>query len=390
MFKRLKKWVNCFEQKVIESLNQETWVEPCFFSLSWFLLKISYLYGGIVKLRLFLYEKKIFKAKKLSCFVISIGNIVVGGTGKTPMTIYLAKLFKKMGKSVVVVSRGYKGKYKNKSAIVSDGNKIFLDALKAGDEPYMMAEKKAFPIVVGKKKFEAGKKAIKEFDPDVIVLDDGFSHVKLKRDIDLLLFDYFNPIGNAKFLPAGRLRENFSISKKRATAIIFTRCSLISEGKIKIKDEEKAKKVLEHYPNIPFFKTSYKYFVWRHIEKKKETINNIKSLKDKKAILFSGLADNKQFFISMEKLDVNILCHIEFKDHYRYLDHDILKINDKSKKYQVDFILTTQKDYAKLNSSIKWEKDLIVIGIDIQFEYPEKFEEFLNLRLKSKTALSLQ
>jgi len=372
-----KKYMDRCEKRLTQMSNSD--YQPVLFSVEWIAVVISYLYGMGVRFRLWMYAKMILKQKKLPCYVISVGNIVVGGAGKTPMAIYLAQVLKKMGNKALVLSRGYKGRYKHSAGIVSDGEKIFLGAEDCGDEPYMMAKRRSFPVVIGKDRFKAGIKAINAFNPDVIILDDGFQHLKLKRDLDLILLDYTSPLGNNRFLPAGRLRESPEISAKRTDALIFTRCGNMD------KNAETNKEVMLHYQDCPRFKTFHRPFISKHIicaSSLKKTIQKVKELKGKHAVLFSGIAKNDSFYHTMAKLGIKVLDHLEFRDHYRYKKADILTINNLAKKVSADVVLTTEKDWAKLDQNLKWDLDLIVIGIQIEFEHPEKFESFLNSRLK--------
>jgi len=373
-----EKILNKLEKRVTYISNQD--YKPGMFSLERFLAVLSNCYGLAAGLRVRLYEKEFIKQRKLPCVVISIGNIVAGGAGKTPMAIYLAGLLKEMGKKVVVISRGYKGKYKDNSLIVSDGNQVFSGAGDSGDEPYMMAKRGAFPVVVGKDRFKAGIKAINTFNPDVIILDDGFQHLKLKRDIDLLLLDHLHPFGNKRFLPAGRLRETPGMSAKRSDAIIFTRSRTNDEKGRTIKE------VLKFYPGCPWFKTFHEPFIYKHIihdQNLRNRITDISMLKGKKAVLFSGIAKNQSFYHTMKESGINVLDHLEFKDHYRYKKPDVSLINKTAEKVFADVILTTEKDWAKLDSNIEWKKDLVVVGINICFQDPERFRAFLNKKLKT-------
>ena len=375
MFENL---LNKLEERVTHFSNQN--IKPEMFSFEWFLVKISYLYGMGVWFRLWLYKKRFLKQKTLPCFVISIGNIAVGGTGKTPMAVYVAKVLKKMGKKIVVVSRGYKGNYQGDYAIVSDGNRLFLDAEQSGDEPYMMARKRSFPVVVGKDRFKAGMEAVNAFNPDIIVLDDGFQHLSLNRDFDCLLLDYSNPLGNMRLLPAGRLREMPQTSAQRADVLIFTRSS------IKDDNDESIQQILGQYPYCPWFKTFHRPFIFKQVGSNlnlKKSQNDPGGLKGKRALLFSGIANNASFYQAMEELGINVLDHLEFNDHYRYKESDILKINQTAEKVSAQVILTTQKDWVKLDQDIKWAMDLIVIEIQIEFEDPQRFEALLISRLKS-------
>ena len=207
----------------------------CFF-LGYFLSMASKIYGGGVKLRQKLYQKGLVKSKRLPCMVISVGNLSVGGTGKTPMTIYLANLIQDFGNKAVVISRGYKGRAEKAGGIVSDGKVLLMGPETAGDEPYMMAVKlKNVPVIVGKNRFEAGMLAVRTFKPEVLVLDDAFQHLKLERDLDLVLLDCQRPFGNGHMLPRGIMREPVS-ALSRADALILTRSDVVPDAKKVIHD----------------------------------------------------------------------------------------------------------------------------------------------------------
>ncbi len=148
----------------------------------------SALYGAAQKIRATGYRNNLLRSQKLPCTVISVGNITAGGTGKTPMTVYLAAQLQKAGIRAAVISRGYKGGAESSGGIVSDGSNLLMNAEQAGDEPFLMASRmRGIPVVVGKNRYEAGLVTVAKFQPDVIVLDDAFQHVGLKRDIDIVL-----------------------------------------------------------------------------------------------------------------------------------------------------------------------------------------------------------
>jgi tetraacyldisaccharide 4'-kinase len=355
---------------------------PVPLSLEWVLVGLSRLYGLGVGLRLWLYQKKILRQRALPCFVISIGNIVAGGTGKTPMALYTAGLLKKMGKNPAVVSRGYGGNYKEDSLVVFDGCRVLLTPDESGDEPFMMAHRRLCPVVVGKERFRAGMRALSlEPRPEAVVLDDGFQHIKLKRDLDILLFDFNRPLGNTRLLPAGRLRERPRTWGKRADALVFTRCP---EGD---GDRTQMEAVLRLYPGRPFFKTLHQPYILRWMKKDKKSPDpgsDLAALKGKTAVLFSGLAHNRAFYAAMAEHGINILDHLEFKDHHRYKTADFLRINRTAAEKKADLILTTEKDGVKIDKHMEWAADVLVIGIRIRFEDPEKFEDFLVSRMEKR------
>ncbi|MFH2092447.1 MAG: tetraacyldisaccharide 4'-kinase [Pseudomonadota bacterium] len=363
------------KKKIEQRLDQKN--SPVIFSFGWVLLGISYLYGFGVWLRLFLYKIHILKSKRLPCFVVSVGNMVAGGAGKTPMAIYLAQLLTRMGRKPVVISRGYKGEYKDACLVVSDGRTLFCTAGECGDEPYMMAQRKAFPVVVGKNRVTAGRLAIKTFDCDVIILDDGFQHLKLERDLDLLLMDWENPLGNNRFLPAGRLRESADMAIPRANALVFTRAPQTQKSAQPDSLPDKARSCVS-------FVTCHLPFILKQISDNHEkalSSKELASLKGKKAFLFSGLARNNVFYQTIQEAGINILGHLEFEDHYQYKESDINQINRLATQKDADLILTTEKDWAKLDSNMNWQMDVWVIGIQICFSDPAGFESFLTQRL---------
>ena len=378
MFELWQNWLNRLEKKITRISDQA--YEPDFFSLEQLLVKASWVFHMAANLRLRLYGSGLLREKSLPCFVISIGNILAGGAGKTPMAMHLAQLLSQMGKRPVVISRGYKGSLKAGVGIVSDGKNLFLSLDQAGDEPYMMAKRQTFPVVVGKDRYRAGMLAIERLKPDVVILDDGFQHLGLKKDLNILLFDHDRPLGNARVLPAGRLRETPAMSRNRCDALVFTRCPETPDSTPPVKE------IIRQYGNIPFFKTRHAPFLLQMLSPKKTSPTVIpcpQSLKDRPGLLFSGIANNASFRNAAQELGVNVRDHLEFKDHYRYKRADILRIQERARELGTDLILTTDKDWVKLDQDISWDADLAVIGIGIKFENAHAFENFIKSRLEA-------
>lgn len=368
-----EQYIRRIEKKISDISDRD--FKPGLFSFEYFLVCLSCLYGWALRIRHYLFRTGILKQKSLPCRVVSIGNITAGGTGKTPMTVYVASLLKKRGKKVAVISRGYKGNQKGGSLIVSDGREIYCRDEECGDEPYMMACQKKFPVIVGKDRYTAGVTAVDKFDPDIIVLDDGFQHMRLKRDLDLVLFDYARPFGNKRLLPAGRLREMPEMSSVRADAVILTRTKDMAGSAAELQ-------LNKIYPSRPVFKTAHRPYVSKYINglcagQKNQEHKDLPCLNGMMALLFSGLAVNRSFYDTVRRQGANILEHLEFKDHYRYKEADILMINKRADALEADIILTTEKDWVKLDPAEKWVKDLMVIGVEIEFNDPEAFEQFI-------------
>lgn len=314
---------------------------------------IDYLYLSGAYLRRKLYEKNILKVKKLPFPVISIGNLSVGGTGKTPITIWLAKYLQSIGLNPVVLSRGYKRKSKG-TLIVSDGKDIFLNWKESGDEPYLIA-KKGVPVVISSSRYEAGIEAVKKLKPDIFILDDGFQHFQLYRDLNILVVDLSRPFWEDRPLPFGRLREPKGFYK-------YADLFLITKWKGKERELNKLKMF-----NKPYFFTD-------EITDRLTDFKNdyqLEILKNKNVVVFSGLGNNEYFFKTVEKLSkeysFSIKKFISLPDHF---DYQGFKINEKA-----DFYITTEKDLIKID---------LPKAVALKYEIiPEdSFKDFLKLKLK--------
>ena len=326
---------------------------------------LSLIYSAAVSLRADLYKSDLVKTRKLPCKVISVGNITAGGTGKTPMTIYLATLLKKLGYRPLILSRGYKGEYEKSGGIVSNGRKILMNARQSGDEPLMMAMALPnVPVLVGKNRFQMGTSAITEFKPDVILLDDGFQHLKLHRDIDLLLLDSRKPFDNGHLLPKGMLREPLS-ALSRADAFIFTR------GNAEAVQSAKCKVQSELPDNRPVFRTAHVPYL------------RGKDIAGKKIFAFSGIADNDDFIDTLNNFDCELAGFEKFSDHYAYSDDDLNRIFESAKNVSADMLVTTEKDYARISDRLeKFPFEVGIIGIEISFgNDAAAFENFIIDRL---------
>jgi tetraacyldisaccharide 4'-kinase len=352
------------------------------------LFMLSLFYGGTVKTREAFYNRGVLRSKKLPCIVISIGNITVGGTGKTPMTIHVAELVKRLGYKVVVISRGYKGVAEKTGGVVSDGKTIFMEADESGDEPFMMANRlKSIPVVVGKNRFNAGMTALNSFKPDVIVLDDASQHLQLKRDIDLVLLDNSCPFGNHQLLPRGTLREPLS-ALMRSDAFILTRSDVAKEPE----STYNSVKLKSYASGKPIFKAIHVPYIYEVVKGGAVSSQRIygnsctqgfEFLRGRPAFVFSGIARNIDFYNTVKGLNCKVTGCSEFTDHHRYTDRDLNKILQSAKESNADFIITTEKDYARIANRITWPIDLVVVGIKISFEnYNNEFNLFIKNRLK--------
>ena len=360
-----------------EEENRSLFLKPLLFA-------ISIGYGGLVKLRENLYKKGFLQSKRLPCPVISIGNITVGGSGKTPMTIYVAELIKHLGYGVAIISRGYKGEAEKIGGVVCDGRIICMGPDEAGDEPFMMAQRlKTVPVIVGKDRFKAGILAIKEFRPDVLLLDDAFQHLKLNRDIDLVLLDSKKPFGNTYLFPRGTLRETAS-ALLRGDAVILTRSDAGKQASL-----SQIKNFVPRKPIFHSFHTPYIYKIITGNSLQSPDRLNISSkydfdiFKGNRVFAFSGIASNDDFRRTIESFTCKLIKFSGFPDHHLYSNRELDEIVKSAMDLSAEFIFTTEKDYVRIAHKIKWPIDLIVIGIEISFgENDIAFKSFIKNRLQ--------
>ena len=359
--------------------------------ISWasVLYTISLFYGVGQKLREFAYRQGLIPSYQLPCKVICIGNITVGGTGKTPMTMHVAQEIKQLGYKTAIVSRGYRGAAESRGGIVSDGQSIRMGSAQAGDEPFMIARSlKGIPVIVGKNRYAAGMLAVNEFQSDVIVLDDCFQHLRLKRDIDLVLLDGSHPFGNTHLLPRGTLREPIS-SLVRATACILTR------SRTGIDDAEMTViELVKKYSNkIQIFASSllphfYAVNSGGQISNDGAMIKNsrqeIGRWIEKPIFGFSGIARNADFQNTIIAHGLNAKGFLEFSDHHRYTQDDLNYIQSKAADADARCLITTEKDWARLFPHNPFPLKLIVVGVTVSFgDHQQEFRSFLKNQLCS-------
>lgn len=340
----------------------------------WVLYACSRAYQMAVKSRIHLYERRILEQRSLPCTVVSIGNMTVGGTGKTPMVAHVASLLKRLGHNVAVISRGYGGHAQRSGGIVSNGKTTFMELEASGDEPQLLASKlKGIPVLVAKDRYRAGMRSINKFGSSVLVLDDAFQHLPLKRDLNLLLLDSARPFGNGHCVPRGILREPVE-QMKRASALIFTRWP--GEGNL----ARVSPMIDAHGKGRPIFRCMH-VPDGLFIAGRKESLD-LQTLKKQKVFLFSGIARNDSFRETVSRLQGCVAGALAFPDHHRYSHKDVGLIWKRARDLNVDNIITTEKDYVNIQTQIPSVPQLMVLTISISFEDDtEAFEGFLKARI---------
>jgi len=334
----------------------------------------SAIYNLALKFRRYCYDN-IRKPDRLPAKVISIGNITLGGTGKTPAVIALAREARKRGHNPCVLTRGYKGKAKD-TCFISKGDGPLLDAEQAGDEAFLMAETlRGVPVVKGSDRFRAGIMAL-EYDQLAIVnlpqsrlflLDDGFQHWKLHRDIDVLLIDATNPFGNGRLFPEGSMREPFS-ALGRADIILITKSDIAGEWTVyDITDE------IRKYSSAPVFKAFHKPAAV--VNSSGET-EGPETLEHKKIYAFSGIANPAYFQASLRSMGAEIIGFRKFRDHHNYTQKEIDEIKREAGEHE---IITTEKDLVKLKGMDLPED---ISALRVEFSVDEGFYDHIFKLLK--------
>jgi tetraacyldisaccharide 4'-kinase len=350
----------------------------------------SAVYGSAQRLRAGCYRRNLLPSQKLPCHVISVGNLTAGGTGKTPMTIYLAARLRKAGVRVAVISRGYKGGAESSGGIVSDGRDLLMNAEQAGDEPFLMASRlRDIPVVVGKNRYEAGLITVEKFQPDVIILDDAFQHLKLKRDIDIVLLDCARPFGNSHLLPRGNLREP-TAALSRASACILTR----SRGETDQATTAGIARIKSLAPRIPIFISSHEPYMYKVKAGSQRPLNQIdnfllpdqiEDIKQHRVFGFSGIARNDDFRRTVEKFGCTIGGFSAFSDHHQYRGDDLVKIAEAARQAGSDCLITTEKDHARIAHQKPLSIDLVVVGVRIAFSGDDDHQDFMSF-IRSRIA----
>ena len=328
---------------------------------------ISLLYRFLLRFRHVLYKNGDLKSYTLPSRVISVGNITLGGTGKTPTVIYLAQLLKEQGMKTAVLSRGYKGKSSEKVAVVSDGKQILLNVLDAGDEPFLLSKAlPGVPVIIGRDRVLTGRYVTEHFSSEIVILDDGFQHLKLKRDVDILLIDLGYGFGNGHLLPRGILREPL-IHMNRANIFLLTKRTGSKD------DKAVEKKITSIKPDAKIFYAHYEIRCLKTLQEKKEI--DLDYLKGKKVLALSAIANPHYFSYLLKQLDISVVSEWALPDHHYYTYKDARKLSEHLKS--VDFIITTAKDSTKMDENVFGKLPILILEIMLKIHDEQGFKDVL-------------
>lgn len=304
------------------------------------LLPFVPLYGAGVAIRNWLFDIGLLRSTKVGVPVISVGNLSAGGSGKTPLVEFLAKRLMLSGRKVAVISRGYK-RESSGMLVVSNGAIQCTDASLAGDEPAQMAAKLTGTVViVDERRVRGAQYAIEKFGANVIILDDGFQHRYLKRDLDVLVLPVEDLEVAGWMLPAGNRREP-KTSIKRASILAISRCESVEQF-------QKAKAVVQRWTDKPVIGVTTKVSAFRRASSRFSI--DLGGIKGKTVVAFSGIGSPESFARTLLSLGLEVKEHVAFPDHHFYGEGDLKNLENKLAETGADYCVTTEKDIARLSS----------------------------------------
>ena len=355
------------EQRLLKVISKETRGKGAL-CLRGLLRGLSCIFYMIVQTRLFLHRHRILRARTLGCQVISVGNVTVGGTGKTPIVETFARSLQQKGRKVAILSRGYKSrktplwekilkKQERLPRVVSDGERLLLNSELAGDEPFMLASNLPHvAVVVDKDRVKAGKYAIRKLGCDTLVLDDGFQYLKLGNRLDIVLVDYTNPFGYGNVLPRGLLREP-ARNIKRAGFLFITKCPPEGAPELKARLRE-----LNPHAEISECRHMPKYL--QNVYTREQV--PLEALQGRRVSAVSGIAVPEGFENGLRKLGAEIVHHARYADHHRYSQQEIIETINRAGEAGAEMILTTEKDAVRFPRIERCDIPVIYLRVEIE------------------------
>jgi tetraacyldisaccharide 4'-kinase len=366
----MRRWLENLEQFAIDViLRRRHGVRAAL--LRGLLFVLSLVYARLVQLRLFLYRKRVLRERALGCLVISIGNLTVGGTGKTPVVEKFARALQAGGRRVAILSRGYKsvakpskrtlldrlrGRAPDPPRIVSDGQSLLLDSLTAGDEPYMLANNlKDVIVLVDKDRVKSGLYAIREMKADTLLLDDGLQYLHLKHRLDIVLVDRQAPFGNEFLLPRGTLREP-PRNLRRASYIFITK----STGE---PNDELIAHIRRYNRTAEIIECAHQPLYLQNVYTGEQL--PLSRLNGTYIGSFCGIAAPESFEDGLRKLGARIELTKRFTDHHRYSEGELQRFINRCIRRDVDMIVTTEKDAVRFPPLTKPEVPIYFLRVEI-------------------------
>jgi tetraacyldisaccharide 4'-kinase len=337
---------------------------------------LSALYGAMIRTRAAFYRRGIFSVTRLDGPVISVGNITTGGTGKTPLVEWLVRALASEGRRVCILTRGYRRANPGQRVLVSDGRTVLAGPEEAGDEALLLANNlKGLAVVISDAdRVSAGKWAAKVLNLDTFILDDGFQHLRLWRDLDIVTIDATNPWGGNRLLPYGRLREP-RLALHRADCVVLTRTELVGNlGEI-------VRSVGQLNNGRPVFPSAMRMRGFTRLPEEKPVITG-NSLENPVAA-FCGIGNPDAFFNGLRQQGQVLALTRAFPDHHSYKQRDVDALVQEAKRLGVRNLITTAKDGVKL-TAFDFEIPCHVLEVEIVIEDPEGLLGIVRAAIASK------
>jgi tetraacyldisaccharide 4'-kinase len=332
-------------------------------------MPLSWIYSKITSIRNDLYDREWLEIADLGARTISVGNITTGGTGKTPLIAHIARVLLGRGEKVCILTRGYKRDDPSRRVLVSDGEEVLADAKRGGDEPFELAQKLSgrAVIIADADRSEAGKWAKRKFGSTVFLLDDGFQHRQVRRDIDIVCVDATDPWGGGKVLPSGRLRESTE-GLGRADIVIITRADLVD------RPEELKPEISRLNATAPIFTCDNKVSSIRPL--KDDQITTGDAARKMRSFAFCAIGNPESFFELLRREGFDVADSRTYRDHHSYMQKDIDELEKDAAKAGAGILLTTAKDAVKLND-LDIKLPCLVVEIETVIEDAGAFEALI-------------
>lgn len=339
---------------------------------------LSVLYGLAVRTRLELYRRGLFTVSKLAAPVISIGNLTTGGTGKTPLTESIARVLAEQARRVCILTRGYRRHNPNERVVVSDGESLRADAIEAGDEPRLLAEslQGLAAVISDADRFAAGTWALKELGSNAFILDDGFQHLRLARDLDIVVVDATQPWNNGHLLPWGRLREPPS-GLSRADCVVITRSDQ-AEHVDALRDQ-----INELSRNKPIFTSSMHVRGLVPLNEKSSDAGAQQRAVPRPIAVLCGIGNPPAFVRQLNDAGYEQTWVSAFPDHHVYNQQEVDKVVEQAKQAGAACLITTAKDAVKLHG-LRFELPCYVLDIQIEIDNKERFVEMIRATVSAR------
>jgi len=390
----MRRWLEGIETFAIDVILERRYGKRAAI-LRWILQALSHVYRLIVRARLGLYRQRIYREHTLGCPVVSVGNITVGGTGKTPVVELLARELTAGGRKVAILSRGYKSvpkplvsrildkilRKKNifTPRIVSDGQALLLDSRTAGDEPFMLANNlRGVVVLVDRDRVKSGLYALENFGADVLLLDDGFQYVRLEHRLEITLIDRQAPFGNEYLLPRGTLREP-PANLRRATHILLTKCVA------GVDNADLIARIRRYNRTAEIIETTHRA---RHLRNLLTgEVKPLDFLQGKRIGSVCGIAAPESFEGALRKLGAKIELSKIYTDHHRYSDKEIESFIARCARRNVDAILTTEKDAVRIPRLLDAEVPMYYLRVEIEILKGQESWQRLIAQLSERRAV---